>query len=489
MTLPNVTIGEIDGALGILPPSAGKLYALVGASSDGPLNMPATFARVKDIVATFKKGPLVEAASYYVATFGKPVVLVRTGSSTSGTVSTVSVNATGTSTVTLGGSTHTPVDDLDVALKIVKGGNVGTAGITYQLSYDNGKSYGPVTSLGTSTSIDAPEAGADIKFALGTGDLDDGDTFAVRTTAGHWSTSELGTALDALGASLATWEVVHIVGAMDGDAFDLVEQRIAGLAAAHKPRTWIGNARMPNVGETEAAYLASVGTAFASKSTRFGGVGYAACKLASGVSGRIQRRPVAYYAAAFSASVDDEVNIADVNLGAAIGVSIRDANGNPDEHDEAINPGGDDARFITLRTWEGEEGVYVTRPRLMSSSSSDFQLIPHRRVLNLAHTALYKYFLRRLNRPVLVDGKTGFIVESDRLEIELGARAAMRSILLAKPKASDVQFSLAKHENVLQTKTLTGDARVLPLFYPEYVGLTLGFYNPALQVQTITVAA
>ncbi len=33
MTQPTVTITELDGALGVLPPSSGALYALVGVSS------------------------------------------------------------------------------------------------------------------------------------------------------------------------------------------------------------------------------------------------------------------------------------------------------------------------------------------------------------------------------------------------------------------------------------------------------------------------
>ncbi len=53
MTQPQVTITTTDGALGVLPPSAGKLFALLGVSSSGPTDTPATYARVKDVVADF----------------------------------------------------------------------------------------------------------------------------------------------------------------------------------------------------------------------------------------------------------------------------------------------------------------------------------------------------------------------------------------------------------------------------------------------------
>jgi hypothetical protein len=90
------------------------------------------------------------------------------------------------------------------------------------------------------------------------------------------------------------------------------------------------------------------------------------------------------------------------------------------------------------------------------------------------------YFIRRLNRPVRVDTSTGFILEADAVEIEAGATETLRAALLAKPKASGVQFILSRVDNVLATKTLTGRARVIPLAYPEFIEIEVGFYNPAL---------
>jgi hypothetical protein len=38
---------------------------------------------------------------------------------------------------------------------------------------------------------------------------------------------------------------------------------------------------------------------------------------------------------------------------------------------------------------------------------------------------------------------------------------------------------------MLSTKTLTGTCRIIPLAYPEFIELQIGFYNPAL----VTLAA
>jgi hypothetical protein len=254
---------------------------------------------------------------------------------------------------------------------------------------------------------------------------------------------------------------------------------------AGKERAWIGNTRVPNAGESEAAYLTALSTIFSSKATVRGQLCAGACKLTSSVSGRKYKRPIALSVAAVEASQSEEVNAADITLGALVGVSIRDVNGNPDEHDESINPGLDDARFTVLRTWEGESGVYINRPRIFSPGGSDYQLLAHRRVMNLGHAALQSYFRRRLNRPVLVSAATGFILEEEALEIEAGAREAMRALIMAKPKASAVTFALSRVDNLLSTKTLTGDARIIPLAYNEFINLTVGFLNPALQVQAV----
>jgi hypothetical protein len=483
MTLPQVTITELDGALGILPLSAGSLYAVVGPSTGGPLNLPATFGRVKDVIATYGAGPLVESAAHFLERYGRPVIIVRTATAADGVVSSVTADAEGSSAVTVASGAK-PDDDHEVVLRIVHGGTRGTAGITYQVSVDAGRSFSPVTALGTADHVDVPEAGI-LTLAISAGNLVAGDLFGLRTAAPTFDATGLGAALAALANSAASWEIVHVAGPIDASAFDTVETKLAALFAIGKYRAWVGNVRAAGFGETEAAYLTAMTTAFGVKAAKFGALCGGSCKLPSSVSGRIVRRPVSFAYAALEASVSAEVDTADVNLGPLAGVSIRDANGNPDEHDEAINPGLDDARFVTLRTWDGLAGVYVTRPRMFSAEGSDFYLLPHRRVLNLAHAALRQFFIRRLNRPIRVNKTTGYILESEALEIEEGARAVMRGVLLAKPKASAINFVLSRTDSLLSTRTLTGQGRVTPLAYPEDIELDVGYHNPALLVQAV----
>ena len=482
MTLPKVTLTELDGALGVLPVSAGAMLAIVGTASDGPFNLPSAFGRVPNVIDKFKSGPLVEAAAHFIERYGGLVLLVRTEASVAGNVDDIDDTlVVGTSVVTVD-ATGEPDDDYEGYLRVVAGGTVGTAGITFQWSLDGGRTLSAATALGTAVDFTFPGSGG-IKLLFAAGTLLAGDTVTFRTFAPQWNETELTAALTALGNSTALWSIVEVTGALGPNGFDTIDAKIAALNASGKYRAWIGNTREMEADEDEAEYAAALATEVGAKASTFGTLCAATCKLRSSVSGRFYKRPISFAVAARQANVSEEIDIADVNLGPLTGVSITDPNGNPDEHDEAIYPGLDDARFTVLRTWEGYQGVYVCRPRIFSAEGSDFQLMPHRLVMNLCEAALRSYFIRRLNRPILVNPTTGFILEEEALEIEAGALAVMRSVLMAKPKASAVQFRLSRTDNLLSTKTLTGDARVVPLAYIEFIEITVGYFNPALQVQ------
>lgn len=489
MTQPAVNIFELDGALGILPPSSGKLLAVIGVASKGPFATPATYGRVTDLVNDFGTGPGVEAAARHIQLTGRPVVFVRTAQTTAGTGGTVdSTGKTGTSAVTINTTSKQPIDDYELVVKVLLGGTIGTGPITIQISLDNGRTWNPAVSLGTANSYEvltalgtADATTTGIVLAFGAGTLVTNDVIKTRTTAPQWNSSDLSAALTALGNSAVTWEFGHIVGGVTSTDVDTIETAFTGFRAKGKRREWFANFRMPNVGETEAAYLTAWTTAFSAKATLQGSVGYGSCGVVSSVSGRQHQRPTAFVGASWEQSLQPQENGANPNLGPLPGVTLTDINGNSLFHDESLNPGGDDARGYTLRTIPGLQGVYVNRPLLLSPTGSDYDIIPKRRVMNVAEDALYAYFVRRLNAPIQVDKKTGFILESEAMEIEAGAQAAVRAA--TSGMVSDVTVTVARNDNLLSTKTLNGEMRIVPLAYPETINLKTGFTNPALNVQ------
>jgi len=482
MTQPNVTITELDGALGNL--ATGGLLALIGVSSSGPLNMPATFARIADVQTNFGAGPLVEAAARAIDLYGQPVCVVRADTGTPASLSAVDVTGvTGTSVVTVDASVL-PYDSYQVVVNVITGGTVAAAGIEVTYSLDGGINTSQPQALATDDFLLI--ADANIKVMFGTGTLIAGDVVTFSSFAGKPDTATYSAAIDALGQSQVSWRVCSILGAVTPAAAATIDQKFVGLQAKHKPRYFCANTALPDfvTGQSEAAYLSMLSAAFADYATKFGTVCAGAVQLPSSVSGRQYKSPVNYAAAPLIASVDEDVDVADVNIGNIPGARLSDNNGNPLAgcHDESLNPGLDDARFLTLRTWVGLQGVYVNRPRIMSAQGSDFYLVPHRLVMNLGEDALYQYLIRRCNQGVPVNKKTGYILESVALEIEAGGTAAMSSVLLAKPKASDCTFKLSRFDNVLATKTLTGEARILPFGYVEAFKINIGYVNPAMRV-------
>jgi hypothetical protein len=482
MSQPKVNANELQGALGTQP--AGDPYMVfLGPTQKGPF-LPAAFGRTKDVIANFGAGPAVAAMCSYIASYGKPAIIVRTDVSVVASADAINVTGiTGTSTVTVA-SAATAIDDFDLGFRVVNGGTTGTTGITYQTTKNGGKNWGAVTALGTGLTITVPNTGG-VGFTLTTaGTLLANDTATVRVHAPNWDSSDLGDALNALKSSAYNWEGVAICGAIDATSFAAL-----GTAFGSMPeKWWIGHTRNPNAGETESAYLSALNAIFSSLSTNVGVLCAGGADVINGADLSSYYRPSLHVIAGWIANLSQEVDPAEIDLGTLPGVSIRDANGNPLHHDESVNPGLDDARFTVLRTVDGESGVFVNNARIFSASGSDFEFIQHRRVFNVFKKALRLYFQRRLSKAVEVDADTGYILEEEAVEIERGADSILSDLLLSKPMASGGRYArrefvkVSRTDNLLSTKTMNVDAGVIPLAYPKTINIDEGFYNPALQL-------
>lgn len=486
MSVPSVNIHEIDGALGVTPATSGRIMAIVGPSDSGPLNQPAAFGRLGPILDTFGGGPIVEAAAYALERYGRAVLIIRSDSDPGSYPADDAVDfvGEGTSVITVDDSGTAPNDAYECVFEVVRGGTIGVDGITFRWSLDAGRTWSSETALGTEDEFVFPDSGG-IKIEFDAGTLEAGDRASFRADAPVSGASDLKDAIETLRTTAIAWESLQIVSAMDAAAFDVVEGELAALRGIGKYRRWVGNARVPSAGESEADYLAALSLEFGAKTTIYGTLCAGDAIIASSVSGRQYRRPVSVAVAARESSLEEHINSAAVDLGPLPGVSIHDRNGNLIAHDETVFPGLDDARLTVLRTFDGIEGVYVNRPRIFAPSGSDFTIVPYRRVLNISIEALRLYLIRRLNRPVRVSKKTGFILEQDAVEIERGAIAVMRSLLGEAPKASGWQFVVSRTDNLLSTKTMTTSGRVIPLGYPEFIDFEIGLLNPAMQLEAV----
>jgi hypothetical protein len=72
--------------------------------------------------------------------------------------------------------------------------------------------------------------------------------------------------------------------------------------------------------------------------------------------------------------------------------------------------------------------------------------------------------------------------------MDAAANALVRSVLMQKPKASGGGLAggkfvaVSRNDNLLSTRTLTGQGGIVPLAYPKAITFDIGFRNPALIV-------
>jgi hypothetical protein len=150
-------------------------------------------------------------------------------------------------------------------------------------------------------------------------------------------------------------------------------------------------------------------------------------------------------------------------------------------HDSRLTPGLKDARFMTARTRIGRPGWFIDSPRMMCSPTSDYQIWPHRSVIDKACDITYEVLVDVLNDDLQLDPITGFILEKEARAIEARLRSAFRDGLTAPRHASAVSATVSRIDNILTTKTLTVSVRVTPKGYVGGIDVDVGFTNPALQ--------
>lgn len=489
MTLTGVSLTELDGGVQILPPNIGENIAIIGNSTTGTVNLAGAYGGVSAIRAEFGAGALVELGCYVTALTGKPVTLVRSTSTNAGTAGTVDrSNVVGTSVVTVSGA---PVDEYEGYIIVVTGGIIGTTGITLKYSLDNGRTLSAETALGVATSFTIPNSG--LTFDFGSGNLLAGDYAFTRTVPPTTNAIDMVAALEALRTTQLTWDYLCMAECTDGDGVAALDTWCITLAAQGKPRWAMCNLRGPNVSESEAAYASSLGTAIASYSSTHVSAWGGYARTISQVNGARYRRPACWpVAVRCGATVVSSVGIspAKVKLGPLTSdVQLYDQNGNNVEHDEALNPGLDAIRLGSLRTRLGSNGAvlgtYIEKPRILCAVGSDYQEIQLRKVMNQAEKILVPLLNQLIEDNLRCDKKTGYLKKEDCAAIEVACNAALASGLLSVPDASDAYLVVPRNQNVLSTRTVATECRIVSLAYPWYVTLSIGFTNPANNVQGV----
>lgn len=483
MPAPEVKLTIKDGALGLPPPDASAVQAKIGVSSLGAENTVYTFTSKDDLVATLGTGPLVEAAGIALGG-GGPVHVVKATASVPAVTSAVVATRVGTSlgTVTVAGLA---LDSYDVKVEVTKAGEPGAAEFKFTL---DGVSYSAVLQVPSGGSYPVANSGLTLTFAQGASSpsFDAGDVFSFATTAATMSATDLVAALDALTTDVRQWSFVHVVGTVSAATAVLVGQKLDDAASQHRFARALVEARDQSAAESAQAWVTALLADWASFAHTRVAVAAGAADIVSSITGRTSRRSSAWLVARRASEVPmsrDLGRVADGPLSGVVGVY----------HDARVNPSLHDARFVTLRTFLGEPGVYITKSLLFAPPGSDFGLWQYGRVIDEACKTARRSLIAFLNDSVRVNdassdaspgmpGAPGTIDEGDARAIDREVTSALEAALLAPGHTSDVSFRTNRTDNMLSTQKLRGDIAVTPLGYFGSVEVTVGYENPALSL-------
>jgi len=360
-----------------------------------------------------------------------------------------------------------PVDNYALVVQCVTGGALATA--TFRYSLDGGNNYSGTLLTPVSGVYVIPDTG--LKLTL-VGTQVAGDTWTCPVTTAIYSGSDLTAAMTAALADSRTWGFCHVVGpaATVAAAATLAGTLQTSLVTAKAAYRFArGIIEVP--ADTDVAILAAFAAVSTDRVMWAAGWEY----VISPLNGRQMLRPSAWVASARASAIAISEDLGYVNRGALDGVSLTAANtALTKQRDENSTPGLDVARFTTLRSILGVQGVYITSGRLGAADGSDYQLWQNGRVMDVFCDSVRRGALKFLNASVRVNAD-GTIYEQDARVIENWITRKARDTVVIPGDATDCSVHVSRTQNVLSTQTLPITARLRPLGYARYLPVDIGF--------------
>lgn len=463
--IPRVKIRKADGQTGVVLPGEEGICAIIAPATSGTNNQPTPMTSPNSAVATFTSGFLATALVYMMQVAGNPVVAVKANATTNGAYGSMTLTGTGTTTPSATSATH-PLDDFNVLITCTLGGTLGTGPITLTYSLDGGITTSPPVALGTATTFAIPNTGISVDFTHSSNTLVTGDTITFLTTGPRMNQTDLDNALTALLAYGGPWESVLVLG-LDASA-TIVGDLDTTLSGIENPRgifRFFGiNSAYKASGTSEATYLSTMTSAFASAASIRGFVAADQGDMADPIWKCTMARPAALFVMARLMASEIEVDAARVSDGPLPNCTILDARNNPTHHNEDSSPGLDAIRLVTLRTIPGENGTYVCNPNVISSPGSDYVYMQHVRVMNKACTIAFQELQRLLSSGV-ASNAAGHIAEGDAQAFEEHVKIPMLGQL--RGKVSDADFIIHRDDDISSNAgaLVNADVEIVSLKY------------------------
>lgn len=465
--LPGVYPEIQDGGLGLVPPAGDGQRVVVGVSSQGPVNQVMGFSDLAQVPAALGTGPLARAVADQLAYGGGQVYAVRAQGDIAGTVSAAAENPASPA-VTLTGS---PLDAYEVEIQIVRGGAVGTATFTYSL--DGGDTVSPETT--TASTVPLPGTGLTLNFAAGT--YTAGVVYRFTATAPRASVSSVQAAIREALSSNLLYEYIQVAQPTDAamwaalDALALEAENnfryIFFLTETTPPGqdvdAWV-NARLAEKTSFSSKRVMIVAAWAEVVDTLTGRL--TVQSLAARIGARISRNPV-------------HVSPAWVQQGPLSGVIqvapfIVTPYGKQSRFNNAHALALDQAGFTTVYRLIGRDGWFVVDGRTAAPPTSDYLIVQNRRVMDKAVTQVRQSLLDFVQ----------WHVDPTALEASLASLVARANtplrVMQTNGEIARGRVVVPPGQDILASRTLRLQVRVVPLGYLREIVLDIGFENPFL---------
>ncbi len=418
-----------------------------------------------------------------------------TGTGVGGATGTVTPDGvvqigTGTSEITV---TGTPNDDYFLKVLITNGGTIGTTGITFRLSLDAGRNYGPTLSLGTATTYVITNTGLTLNFSAGTLVTDDYATCG--TIAPQSDTGSIIDCLEALVASpygITGWGSMHITGIFSGADADTINSQLDTMAGQFMFTRMILSARDASppaiyggTAENEATWLAALQSSYSAVDAKRlcanGGHYNMPSAYPNPLAGSPRyRRPLGWALAPRQVTIPPQRHAGRVRDGSLSNIVVDptlDPNDGFIYHDERQNPGLDAARFSSARTRIKLPGFYIVNPKLMSPLGSVFTLLPLGNVMDIACGIVHQVGQQDINSDVRLN-TNGTIYENEALAIEQNMYGQIKVQMIDTSEISSATVTVNRSWNVLSTSIVKISVTITARGYILQEDVEIGFQNP-----------
>lgn len=492
MPTGDVELTVLDGGAGVVVVPASSVAVVIGASSAGTAATVVATRNANTLATAVGYGPAVDQSGMIIAA-GGTVLFMKSATTTPGAASAVAPFATGTSVVTVTGAPH---DAYLVKFTVVNGGTRGTTGITFKISLDAGRTYGPVIALGTAVTYAI--TGTNLTLNFGAGTMVAGESITFGCTEPLTSDASVQACLVALEASpyaITGWGLMRICGPRNGASASTIQGYLDTMVATKTFTRAIIEVRdnaLPTAyggaGETDAVWSAAVALDYSAVSAKR----IVACAgnynmnstfpVAAGGTPRL-RRNLAFALACRQASFGGLIRggpqthagrVSDGPLSQIIVDPTNDPTDGFNYHDDYIAPALDGARFCSARKRKGKPGFFIVEPRLMSPFGSVFTILPYGNVMDVGCSLLYQVGTENINADILLN-TNGTIAEDEAQRIESVARGALRDNMLARSMISDFTYTIDRTNNVKTTSIVNFAATLYARGYILEIDGTIGF--------------